>query len=162
MPRRRQTRRNRGAPTLALIEDVAIAVNDTVSSTLIAGNVESTSTSLAPIRFHLNKAVWAVTSGDARTRVLCIIRKVPAGYSPPAITVASSITAIQGSGVLAYGLINTTVSTLESSSDEVPLMVTARDTTLMAGDTVYVQIVSNIASTGQTAFAAVHYSISSV
>ena len=156
--RRNRNPRRRETPSFDILEDVSIATADTASNNTVYNPQVGTGTLEAPGFFHLRGATWSVnnSSTNTATRVLCIIRKVPNGYAFPSITVASGVTAIAGSDVLAFGLINTTaLATNEVPSQE--LTIVRPRVRVDTGDTIACQIVSNVSSASQTAFVAIYY-----
>ncbi len=145
MTRNRIRRRNgRSIPQVFNVENLAPVTADTqVSQTLY--NPPDTTTSLGtPTIFRFGRTELTVIAGAATARVFVVVRRVPEGYSFPAMTIASGVSSLTDpSNVIAYGYIQ--------STNTMPTYLTSLNTVLklQPGDTIGVQAVSDTTSAGQ-------------
>ncbi len=147
MSNRRRGRRGRGpvrrkkwAPNIFVGEGLSIATADTASSTTIFTNSEQ-----FPLDIEFKSGKMGAASGGTATAVYAILRRVPQGYSAPAITPATGTTSfVDEANVLAYGYIQWVPSPLSNMS--VALRPVFPRQTLFAGDTLVYQIVAGTTS----------------
>ncbi len=153
---KRGNRRNgrRGVPTINVQEQVAIATADTAVNSTLYTNGDS-----QPFTFNLASAKISIppTSGATTTPVWFIIRKVPQGYTAPAMSIASgNVSFADMENVLAYGFYQF------QSANTVPLVAYLRilksSARLQLNDTVVMQVTPGISSAGLVYNAEVVYS----
>ncbi len=95
-------------------------------------------------------ARFAVTPGSAAARVFLVVRRVPSGYTAPAITVGTGLTAIiDQPDVLAWGLASVPAASLTGSELNIPLRALKPTMPMYEGDTLVIQAVSDASSTNQ-------------
>ncbi len=139
------------------LEDVALATADTVSSTTLLSNAVAGNSYQAPQYCRFRKPICYVTYGAAATRCMFLIRKVPAGYTAPNITVATSVTDLADvPNVVCYGMLLVNAS----NYNEVEWRMLRPNVKLNPGDNLYFQAVTNTNSAGQTFFATVEMDVS--
>ncbi len=155
--RGRVATRQRREPILYAIEDAALSTADDVQSTTLYSSATSATVLTKPVRFRLGPTRVSFTYGSAASLVLAIVRKVPEGYTAPAITPATGNTVFNDvPNILGYGYIRVNGNDVMNRID---MRYLTRSVTLMRGDAIVLQVVSNIASTGQKYHALVEYDI---
>jgi hypothetical protein len=139
------------------LEGISIATQDTVANaTLYAPPLSSTTSLVETFRYHLRSCNIALSPGATNSRVYVIVRKVPAGYTAPAITVTDSVnTFADRPNILAYTIIEST-NTLPS----VPLRMLFPNVSVMSGESVILQAVSDANNTNLAMNALIEYDIS--
>ncbi len=154
--RANRTRSGRITPQVHVSEELAVALADTVVSTSLYSSAVGTAGLEVPMRFHFRNCVLNVTQGATATaKVFVLIRRVPSGYTPPAITITTgNLSFIDMPDILAYGFIE--------GFDNVPakLEILRRTVVCHPGDAVYLQAVSNAASVGQSVSTITGYGLS--
>ncbi len=155
---RNRTRRSRSAPVIATLEQIAFTAADTVVNTTLYAPPISTTAPLQRWNVRVRGMVTTITDGDVTSfRAYAIIRRVPAGYSAPSITIASTLTAFADvDNVLAYGLYSGT-----DTRDSVQWRWLKRSASMMAGDVLTIQVVADSASANRAFSAVIEYDISS-
>ncbi len=154
MPRNRRpsrARSNKFDPNILVVEGSAIAVADTASN----NSIITISTPSPPMLARYRGVQVSVTPGTGTaTFCLFVIRRVPQGYTAPAITVAAGTSAVvDDSNVMAYGMININLTSATATGfvpDPITLIPLRRTLKMYPGDVLTLQGVSNAASTGQT------------
>ncbi len=163
MPRRNRRRRGnarRKSPMFATIEDTALATADTSSNTILYSPALTSAGNQNPTTFHFNSCSIDIVAGASSNRVFAIIRRVPAGYTVPAITISTSLTTFSDvADVIAYGFINIYGATLDAMN-RFELKALRPSMTIFPGDVVYLQVVPNVSSAAQTYSAFAEYAIS--
>ncbi len=162
MPRRRARNAARSrivrTPQLYILEEAAVVLADTVVSNTIYTSAVGTAALEMAQRFTLNKMTMNVNYGSvASAKVFVVVRRVPSGYSAPAITISTgNLSIIDFPDVLAYGFLD--------GQDTVPyrLEMSRPSVIVHPGDSVIIQCVSNVASTGQTVSAFGRYTLSTM
>ncbi len=154
--RRSRSQRPLGTPQLATVEDGSIATADSVSTDTIYTSSTSNSVLTKPVMFHLGPTRVSIKYGSTESTVLAIVRKVPQGYTAPAVTVATGNTTFADiPNVLAYGLVRVNAGDTMNRIDLRKLRQAVR---LDRGDSIVLQTVSNINSTGQVYSALIEFS----
>ncbi len=159
MPRNRnRTRRRRGgrltAPQIHITEAVAVSTANTVSNTTIWTSAVGTSALEFPCRIHLRKSIINVINGATASRTFVVIRRVPNGYSNPTISITTGNTSlIDFPDIMAYGFLD--------NGDSVPFVLDIPRPTMVfhPGDSLVLQAVTDVTSSGQTLSAMTHYAI---
>ncbi len=148
----------KGAPIIAVQEELAVATADTVvNSTLFAPPLGTTS-SLQTWRFHLGSIQCEVTDGATGHRLYAVVRRVPAGYSAPSITVSTGVTTFADiANVMAYGIYTTT-----DVREEVQWRWLRRNVIVQPGDTIITQYAIDISSAGSAVSTLVEYNITAL
>ncbi len=160
MPRNKRRLSRRSFPILHISEDTALATADTVANVTLYNPPLATTELELTSTFHLRSARVTIVPGATSTRVLAIIRKVPQGYSFPTITVATGIsTFIDFDNILAYGVISVT-GTIGDPMARIDLRTLKRSIKINPGDTVGLQVVTNVSSANQTFLSECEYNIS--
>ncbi len=155
--RGRMATRLRREPILYTVEDAALSTADDVQSTTLYTSATSATVLTKPVRFTLGPTRVGFTYGSTATLVLAIVRKVPQGYTAPTITPASGNTVFNDvPNILGYGYIRVTGNDVMSRID---LRYLTKSVSLMRGDAIVLQVVSNAASAGQKYHALVEYDI---
>ncbi len=162
MPRnrsRRAPRASRMMPVLATIEQTALATADTaVNVTLFAPPVSTTSV-LQRFKYNLHTIDVTVADGSTNCRIYGIVRKVPAGYSAPAIAISNSVaTFADVDNVLAYSIYNGSASIVDPW-DRLIWRYLKRSTTVISGDSIIIQMVTDTSSASQAFSALAEYSV---
>ncbi len=155
---RRSRRTGRAAvPVLYVLEDVALASADTVSSTSLYTSSTSASALVKPVRFTLGPTRINVKYGSTETNVLAIVRKVPQGYSNPTIAPTDgNTTFVDTPNILGYGIIRVGGN---DTMNRIDLRFLNKSVMLARGDSIVLQVVSNISSTNQAYSALAEYSV---
>ncbi len=159
MVKQRQPRRRmaRGPPHLYVREDVALATADTVSTTILYATSTSSTTLTKPTTFSLGPVRVSAKYGSAETTVFCVVRKLPEGYTAPAITPTDgNTTFVDMPNVLAYGMIRVGST---DTMNRIDLRKLRTSVMLAQGDSVILQVVTNAASTNQAYSALAEYNI---
>ncbi len=161
MVRSSRTRRSRRAPTavpvLYTLEDVALATADTASNTTLYTSSTSASTLVKPVRFTLGPTRVSVKYGSTETTVFAIVRKVPQGYTTPTIAPTDGNTSfVDTPNVLGYGVIRVGDN---DTMNRIDLRFLAKSVMLARGDSIVLQVVSNVSSTNQAYSALSEYTV---
>ncbi len=166
MARSRNNRRGRRSrrprlPMLCIVEDTALATQDTVSNgTLYSPPISNTGLDL-PSRFRLRSCEVVISPGSGNNKVFAVVRRVPSGYSAPSITITNGIgSLVDCPDVLAYGLVNVFASTTDTM-ERINLKLLRPNMVVYPGDVIYLQVVPNANSTGQVYNALAEYDIGS-
>ena len=110
----------------------------------------NTSSANLPVSFHWRSTRVTIKSGLANNLVAAILRRVPAGYTEPAITVTDSLSLFADvPNVLGYGMVQVYGSEPDTMQ-RIDLRILRGSIKLYPGDKVVLQVVSNSSSSGQT------------
>ncbi len=132
-------------PNLYILDNVAVITGDGVITTTVYTNSDQ-----VPVSLVLKNADFSVFSGAAAARVWFVVRRVPQGYAPPAVTIATGLTAwADQPDVLAYGTIQVLAASSLQLPSEVRLTKLRAQTVMYQGDILVVQMVTDTNSTGQ-------------
>jgi hypothetical protein len=143
---------------LATVEDVALATADTSSDQQIYTSSPGNNTLVKPVVFHIGPTRIQVKPGGSANTIYAVIRKVPQGYSAPGITVTTGNTTFADmQNVLAYGVVRVEAASSDPMN-RIDLRILRRSVSLARGDSVYLQVVPNISSSGQTYSSLIEYS----
>ncbi len=160
-PRRTRNRPRLSVPNIVVIEDTALATIDTASTLTIYSPPQTTTSLELPSTFRLRSAKYSLLSGATAARVFAIFRRVPAGYTAPAITVATGVTTfVDVPDVIGYGLIN--YSGGADPENMVELTILKPNIRVFPGDTIVSQIVPNASSVGLTYTLLAEFNISAM
>ena len=144
-------------PHLYVREDVALATADTVSNTIIYATSTSASTLTKTTTFTPGPCRVSLKYGSAETTVFVVMRKLPEGYTAPAITPTDGNTTFNDvPNVIGYGLIRVGGT---DTMNRIDLRRLRSSVKLAQGDSVILQVVSNAASTNQAYSALIEYNI---
>ncbi len=164
MPRQRAKkaprRRSRGMPVIATIEQTALATADTVTNVTLFAPPSSTTSVLESFQFTLRSCDVTITAGNTSARVYAIVRKVPSGYTAPSITVSNAISTFADvPNVLAYGIINVYASDPDPMN-RISLNLLRNSCSMISGDSVIIQVVSDTSSVNQAWSSLAEYHVS--
>ena len=155
-PRRRSSQMN---PRIYTLESEALTAADTPLNTIIYSTSASATTLFKPSRFVYHTCRVSVKAGSANAVIYAILRKVPQGYSTPAVTITDgNTTFVDTPNILAYGAkyiyaaTNDTMSFVDLRSLQGSLQV-------RAGEAVVLQIVTDTSSAGQSIDCILEYEI---
>ncbi len=141
--------RNNFLPVLITIEDKSIATADTASNTYLYGVAFSASTQQSAVHVRFRSCVVQINNSTTESLVFAVIRRVPHGYSPPAINIATAIdTFVDSPNIVAYGYVLTQTTT--DQLNRINLKKLNSSIKLNPGDALQLQVVSNTSSVGQT------------
>ena len=149
-------------PIIQIVEDVSLTAADTASNTTIYNPPLGTTSFEAPSLFIVKACRVAFFNGSGTSyRALAVLRKVPNGYSFPAITVTSGLTTFGDfPNVLGYGLVNVGVQgTLPDPMTRIDMEFLKTSIVVAPGDTIALQVVINTATTTNTYSAELEYYI---
>ncbi len=142
-----------------IVEDTALATADTVSNVTLYAPAFAGTEYDAPSTYSLRTASVFITGGLTANKVLAIIRKVPNGYSNPAITVANGLGVfVDYPNILAYGMVNVAASSADPML-RIDLTKVRNLTRVVPGDKIILQVVPNASSTNQIYNAMIEYSV---
>ncbi len=136
------SRRRRRDPNIYTLEAISIATADSATTTNLVTTSEK-----SPTLITLRSALLEVSGGATTAQTFFVIRRVPSGYSAPAITVTSGLTTfVDQPDVLAYGF----CSYITTTVDPDPVLVRMLRPTMLfyEGDVLTIQATSNTNSTG--------------
>ncbi len=123
------------------LENIAIATADSATTTNMVTTSEKT-----PTRIRLTSVLLEVSGGSVACIAVFVIRRVPSGYSAPAITVATGLTTfVDQPDVLAYGFCSFVNGTVDP--DPVLIHYLRPSMTFYEGDVLAIQGTTNINST---------------
>ncbi len=146
---RKGSKKNPAAPQLFIRENVGLAVLDTASNSDIYSSPTSTSSLSKPVKFRSGPLRVTVVPGGTSAVVFAILRKIPEGYSAPAITITDGNSAFIDMGnVIGYGMIRVNAA-VPDPMNRIDLRMLQKEVTLLRGDKVTLQVVSNASSLGQ-------------
>jgi hypothetical protein len=98
-------------------------------------------------------------AGGSNTVVYAILRKVPQGYSSPAVAVTDGNTTFMDvPNVLAYGSVYVYQSTTDTMA-RIDMRPLNRSLKVLAGETILLQVVTDTSSTGQSYDCMLEYSV---
>ncbi len=146
-------------PNLASVEQTPLVTADTAANVSLFSPPVSTTSVLTRFRYHLGTVDVTVTDGGTSCRIYGIIRKVPAGYSNPAITISSTISAFADvDNVLAYSIYTGSAANADPW-DRMIWRYLKRDVNLISGDSIVLQLVTDTTSASQAFSALVEYGV---
>ncbi len=152
----RRNRRNRGAPIIATLEQSAVVTADTVVNSTLYAPPLGTTNPLQRWTFDLRTIQCVVTDGATACRTYACVRRVPAGYSSPSMTVASQVTTFADvPNVLAYGVYSTS-----DVREEIHWRWLKRSITIYPGDLIVLQLVVDVSSAGHAVSTLAEYNVS--
>ncbi len=147
----------RSAPIIATLEQTAVATADTVVNATLYAPPLSTTSVLQSWVFDLHSLQCVVTDGATACRTFACVRRVPAGYTSPSMTVSSSVTTFADvDNILCYG-IYTTVDVRE----EIHFRWLRRRIRLYPGDSIVIQFVIDVSSASHAVSTLAEYNVSS-
>ncbi len=149
MTRSRRNRRARriASPHIYVGEETALTAADTVSNEAIYTNTFLASETSLPMRVVWKDLRVTVTYGSATTRVFAILRRLPQGYTAPAITIATgNVAFVDQPDVLGYGMIQVSGN---DTMNRIDLRKLKGSVILHSGDALLLQVVSDTASANQ-------------
>ncbi len=136
----RAQNRRRWAPNLFIAEGTDIDTADTVANTTIFTNSND-----FPMNVRFKSGKIGAAAGGTATAVYAVIRRVPQGYTAPAITVATGTTSFADEAdVLAYAYLQWVPS--PGANMSVAYRPVFPRQTLFAGDTIVSQMVAGVTS----------------
>ncbi len=145
-------------PVLATFEQTAVTTADTVVNGTLFAPPLSTTDPLTRYRIRFGNIVCTVTDGGTANRLYAVIRRVPAGYTAPSITISNAVSTFADvSNVLAYGLYSTT-----DSRDTIQWRWLKKSSIVNTGDSIIVQYVIDTSSTGQSVSCLVEYNVAAL
>ncbi len=157
--RRGRVARRPRMPLFYIVEDTALAVADTTSTVTLYQPPSSTTGLELPSRFRLKSGTVQVSGGATANSVLAVIRRVPAGYTAPGITVTNGIgSLIDAPDILAYGLVH--AFSANDPMMRIDLNMLRRTFVVYPGDLICLQVVANANSTNQIYNALIEYDVS--
>ncbi len=161
MVKNSRTRRSRRAtsavPVLYIREDVALATADSTSNSTVYTSPTSVTALNKPVRFTLGPTRISFKAGLTETTVFAVVRKVPQGYTTPTIAPTDGNTTFDDvPNVLGYGVAR--IVPTNDAMNRVDMRFLTKSVTLSRGDSVVLQVVSNVSSTNLAYSAMCEYS----
>ncbi len=138
--RSRNSATGRLDPNIYILEDASVAVIDTaVNSTLVTNDKPSR------LLIRMKGATLQVNNGTTNARVFWVLRRLPSGYTAPAITVGSGTASfVDQPDVLGYGF--KSYQTTDASSIPARWVWLKPSIVLYEGDQLLLQAVTNTTS----------------
>jgi hypothetical protein len=134
-----------------MTEDVNIATADTAVNTTIYSSSTSATALQKPVTFYPGPLRIQIKPGGTDNTIFAVLRKVPQGYSAPAITPTDGNTAFADvMNVLAYGVVRVAAGSSDPLN-RIDMRRLRKSVSLARGDSIVLQIVPNVNSTNQTA-----------
>ncbi len=147
--------KSRGAPILATLEQTAVTTADTAVNANLYAPPSGTTNAMQRWTFNLRSVQCTVTDGGTACRTYAVVRRVPAGYSAPAMSVGNSVTTFADvPNVLAYG----TYSTADVR-ENISWRWLKRATYVYPGDAIVIQFVVDTSSTGHAISTLAEYDV---
>lgn len=157
--RRSQGRSSQVSPRIYTLESEALTLADSPANTTIYQPPATATSVFKPSTFSFHNARVSLKAGSANTVIYAILRKVPQGYSSPAVAIADGNTSfVDVPNVLAYGTVYVYAST-NDTMQRIDMRPLNRNMKVLAGETIVLQVVSDTASTGQSYDCLLEYSI---
>ena len=148
------------APLIYTVASTSIATGGTVSNTTIYNPQSSTTQTEYPTVFRIHRCDISVAGGSAPSLNYFVLRLVPQSYSNPSISVTSGLLEIPDPPrVIGYALSDDPAGTGVESPNTTTLNILKRQIVVNVGDSIVLQAVCSVNSSGHTYSALLEYTL---